>query len=71
MINSLKNIILYLLFPSTIVAFLTKDIFSYEGMIFYALCHILLIVYFYNEYKKNIKKDIKNFKKKHLKTLLY
>ena len=70
--KSVSNILIYLLFPSIIPLFFTNKINSKEYIILLFISYLLLFVYFFSIYKKEILKDIKIFNKETIfKTIFY
>ena len=70
--KSVSNILIYLLFPSIIPLFFTKNINSKEYIILLFISYLLLFIYFFSIYKKEILKDIKIFNKETIfKTIFY
>lgn len=70
MIKTLLNIIIYLFFPSIFISLFTLNFYSTEGILLQLISYILLIIFFYFKYKKQLKKDLQNFKKKYLLTII-
>lgn len=70
--KSVSNILIYLLFPSIIPLFFTKNINSKEYIILLFISYLLLFIYFFSIYKKEILNDIKSFNKETIfKTIFY
>ena len=70
MLKGLKNILIYILFPSIFTMFFTTNINSKEYMFYMLISYILLTIYFIIIYKKDLKEYIKNFKIKKIKTII-
>lgn len=70
MIKTLLNIIIYLFFPTIFISLFTQNFYNKEGIILQTLSYILLIIFFYFKYKNILKKDLKNLRKEHIKTIL-
>ena len=70
MLKTLKNLIIYLFFPVIFIMFFTSDINSKLYMSLLFLSYILLALYFYFIYNDILKKDFKDFKKNHFKTII-
>lgn len=70
MLKGLKNILIYILFPSLFTSFFSTDIYSKKYMFYLLLSYILLTIYFIIIYKKDLKIYIKNFKYKNIITIL-
>ena len=70
MIKTLTNIIIYLFFPSIFVSLFTTNFNSIKSIILLTISYILLIIYFYIKYKKELTNYYKKFKKKHIKTII-
>lgn len=70
--KAVSNILIYLLFPSIIPLFFTKNINSKEYIILLFISYLLLFIYFFSIYKKEILNDIKSFNKETIfKTIFY
>ena len=70
MLKGLKNILIYILFPSIFTMFFTTNINSKEYMFYMLISYILLTIYFTIIYRKDLKEYIKNFKIKNIKTII-
>lgn len=67
-----SNILIYLLFPSIIPLFFTNNVNSKEYIILVFISYLLLFIYFFSIYKKEILNDIKKFNKETIfKTIFY
>ena len=70
--KAVSNILIYLLFPSVIPLFFTNNVNSKEYIILVFISYLLLFIYFFSIYKKEILNDIKKFNKETLfKTIFY
>ena len=70
MLKGLKNILIYILFPSIFTMFFTTNINSKKYMFYMLISYILLTIYFTIIYRKDLKEYIKNFKIKNIKTII-
>lgn len=70
MIKTLSNIIIYLFFPSIFVLLFTTNYLSNTGIILQTISYIILLMYFIYKYNNYLKKDLKSFKTKYIKTIL-
>jgi len=70
MLKTIKNIFIYLFFPVIFIMLFTSDINSKLYMSLLFLSYILLALYFYFIYNDILKKDFKDFKKNHFKTII-
>ena len=70
MLKTLKNLLIYLFFPVIFIMLFTSDINSKLYMSLLFLSYILLALYFYFIYNDILKKDFKDFKKNHFKTII-
>lgn len=70
MIKTLSNIIIYLFFPSIFVLLFTTNYLSNTGIILQTISYIILLMYFIYKYNAYLKKDLKSFKIKYIKTIL-
>lgn len=70
MLKGLRNIFIYLLFPSIFTMFFTTNINSKEYTFYMLISYILLTIYFILIYKKDLKKYLKSFKIKYTKTII-
>lgn len=70
--KAVSNILIYLLFPSIIPLFFTNNVNSKEYIILVFISYLLLFIYFFSLYKKEILNDIKKFNKETIfKTIFY
>lgn len=70
--KAVSNILIYLLFPSIIPLFFTNNVNSKEYIILVFISYLLLFIYFFCLYKKEILNDIKKFNKETIfKTIFY
>lgn len=70
--KAVSNILIYLLFPSIIPLFFTNNVNSKEYIILVFISYLLLFIYFFSIYKKEILNDIKKFNKETIfKTIFY
>lgn len=70
MLKGLKNILIYILFPSIFTLLFTTNINSKEYTLFMLISYILLTIYFIIIYKKDLKEYINNFKIKNIKIII-
>lgn len=70
MLKGLRNILIYIFFPSIFTLFFTTDINSKEYIFYMLIAYILLTIYYIIIYKKDLKEYIKTFKIKNIKTTI-
>ena len=70
MIKTLLNIIIYLFFPIIFISLFTLNFYSIKGILLQTLSYTILIIYFFFKYKNILKKDLNNFKKKYIKSII-
>lgn len=70
MLKGLRNILIYIFFPSIFTMFFTTNINSKEYTFYMLISYILLTIYFILIYKKDLKKYLKSFKIKYTKTII-
>lgn len=70
MLKGLKNILIYIFFPSIFTILFTTDIYSKKYMFYLLISYILLTIYFLIIYKKDLKEYLKKFKIKNIPTIL-
>lgn len=70
MLKGFINILIYIFFPSLFTMLFTTDMNNKYFIIYMFLSYILLTTYFIFKYKKDLLKYLKDFNKKHIKTIL-